>query len=873
MKMVMKCKHSLVRCILLLFFAGLSISVVRAESAVTSGLDEASKIYQGEYLTGVDFPVGAMGGGVIRMNGKAERRWWQIFGNHEERVGSGMVPNSFFALRTEVNGSTEIRALQTSAVGGFQAMERLRFQTEYPFGWYHFEDAGLPVEVTLEVYNPLIPMDMKNSAIPCGIFRFRVSNPSTKDVKVSLLGTQQNAVGFDGYGVVEGADHRNFSGYGANTNRIVACAGKTSLKMTGPKGSLQLSVYDEGAGYTASWESLNTLRADFAADGTLTGGETAVSPKPGVTVDGALATGFLLKPGGEKVVTFVLSWHMPKGTFGRKGKPEWYFPEAGSRYENWWASADEVDRYVQDQFEYLDSTTRLYHNTLYASTLPRYLLDRLSSNISVLKSPTVFWTKDGYFGMWESTSNKEQWFGNVKHVYHYAQGHARLYPELGKTLRLQDLDSQLEDGLLPARDGQPVNALDGHFGTILGIYREHLLSDDSEFLKAAWPRTKIAMDYAIETYDGDRDGMLSGRYHNTLDCYVSGTSPWIGTLYMAALMAAEQMAALMGDADAAAEYRVLRITGIKTQNEQLWDQKFGYYIEQPEQLPDTWIMGDAVSLDMLLGQWWANQLNLGQIYPVDRTKASLSKIYTMNRFTDTGSGYKPIFRDFLGTGDTGWFMFKFPGERPPRAIKYHNEVMSGFEYAAAATMLQYGMLDEGLDMIAEISKRYDGRLRAEGEVHMKHMSTVFGTGGPVGEDECGDFYGRPLSSWSALLALQGFSYDGPKQSIGFKPVWRPENHKSFFSAAAAWGLFSQTQSGKRQIAELDVRFGILSIKYIELALPEGAKIGVSKVTCAGKPLPIEAIEQSGSSMIIALKNVCEIKPGGSLRVISECSTP
>jgi len=29
--------------------------------------------YTGNYLTGIDFPVGALGGSVIRMNGKAEQ--------------------------------------------------------------------------------------------------------------------------------------------------------------------------------------------------------------------------------------------------------------------------------------------------------------------------------------------------------------------------------------------------------------------------------------------------------------------------------------------------------------------------------------------------------------------------------------------------------------------------------------------------------------------------------------------------------------------------------------------------------------------------------------------------------------------------------
>lgn len=91
--------------------------------------------YSGKNLTGIDFPVGAVGGSVIRMNGKAERQWWQIFNNFEERAGSGVVPNSFFAIRAKSKGKRVVRVLQTSAVGDFDAMDELIMQGEYPFGW------------------------------------------------------------------------------------------------------------------------------------------------------------------------------------------------------------------------------------------------------------------------------------------------------------------------------------------------------------------------------------------------------------------------------------------------------------------------------------------------------------------------------------------------------------------------------------------------------------------------------------------------------------------------------------------------------------------------------------------------------------------
>jgi len=829
--------------------------------------------YTGNYLTGIDFPVGALGGSVIRMNGKAERQWWQIFNNFEERAGSGIVPNSFFALRTKTKGNTVVRALQTSSVGAFTAMDSLSFQGEFPLGWYHFSDTALPVEVSLEAYNPLIPMDVKNSAIPTGIFNIKVKNRSDSKVTIDLLATQQNAVGFTGYDTIVGPNRRSAKGYGQNKNAIISKAGETSIQMTGPAGSMQLSAYADDVSSTASWEDVTSLHRDFSENGKLTGEKTASSPDSGKTVDGALATGFSLQPGEEKTITFVLSWYFPKGSFGAfdRNWHDWAFLKGGSMYENWWANANDVDQYIKENFSYLESTTKLYHKTMYSSNIPRYALDRISSNLCVLKSPTVFWTKAGYFGIWESTSNNEVWGGNCKHVGHYAQGHARAFPEIGRILRKQDLHSITREGLLPARDGGNVDAMDGHFGSILGVYREHLLSDNDEFLYTCWPRTKKAIDYAINRFDADKDGMLTGDHHNTLDCNASGTSPWIGTLYMAALKACEQMAIIVGDQKAAESYQAIWSVGVKNQNEQLWNEKLGHYVEKSEFLEIKGkrmkVMTDATNIDMLLGQWWANQLNLGQLYPVDRTKQSLAKIHKNNKFTDVeGSGYKAAFRDFLGTGDTGWFMNTYPGEIPKNTILYHNEVMSGFEYAAASTMLQYGMLEEGMDMIERISERYDGRFRGKGEVHMANNSCVFGTGSPFGEDECGDFYTRAMSSWSALLALQGFIYDGPKQTIGFKPTWQPEDHASFFTTSKAWGLFTQTQSQTAQTAEIAIKFGTSQLENILLAAPENKTASNISVKLNGVEQAIESSKQDGNTISIHLKSTIEVKAGVTLAV-------
>ena len=203
---------------------------------------------------------------------------------------------------------------------------------------------------------------------------------------------------------------------------------------------------------------------------------------------------------------------------------------------------------------------------------------------------------------------------------------------------------------------------------------------------------------------------------------------------------------------------------------------------------------------------------------------------------------------------------------PENSIYYYHEVMSGFEYAAASTMLQYGMLNEGLNMIGSIAARYDGRFRGEGEVHLANNSCVFGTGSPFGEDECGDFYTRAMSSWSALLALQGFIYDGPKQAIGFKPTWQPEDHASFFTTSKAWGLFTQTQTQSLQLAEIDFKFGRAQIKNIILATADKKTGSNIHVKLDGVEQAIENTRQDGNVITINLKSVSEVKAGSTLTV-------
>ena len=366
--------------------------------------------FHGEFLEAVDFSVGGIGAGCIRMNGNAMRHAWHIFGN----IAPVSMQHSFFAVRAQVGaGSPVARVLQTVAKGPFGAMADLVLRGEYPFASYHFQEPGLPVKVTMEAFNPLIPTDVKNSAIPCAVYHLTARNTSKKRATVAFLAAQRNAVGCPEYG--------------ANINRIVQTKSATTLHMTAPRpkddtrrGDMALVAFENGtAAAQAGWEDLDALYGKFMESGCLDGAAIAGPSRAGRTVDGALTVPFSLAPGEARTVTFGLVWHFPNSRHGDADPGQGYYVRLkasdantdysvrrgwggmGNMYANWWTDALDVARYLENHLVALTKLTRQYRDTLYASNLPGPVLDRISSQVAVLRSPTCFWTKDGYFGGWE----------------------------------------------------------------------------------------------------------------------------------------------------------------------------------------------------------------------------------------------------------------------------------------------------------------------------------------------------------------------------------------------------------------------------------------------------------------------------------------
>ncbi len=157
------------------------------------------RTFSGDSATQVAMPVGGIGGGCVCLNGYGGLQDFSI-GNRPSTTalpeGYASSQAAFAVLHIKgaspvtrlVEGSFPIfkifdQGLQGEGYrrGGFEGFPRFQkcvFQGEYPFGEAKITDPSVPLQVWLRAWNPFIPLDDKNSGIPCAILEYTLHNSS-----------------------------------------------------------------------------------------------------------------------------------------------------------------------------------------------------------------------------------------------------------------------------------------------------------------------------------------------------------------------------------------------------------------------------------------------------------------------------------------------------------------------------------------------------------------------------------------------------------------------------------------------------------------------------------------------------------------------
>jgi non-lysosomal glucosylceramidase len=792
--------------------------------------------------TAVAFPLGGIGTGNVSLGARGDLRDWEIFNQPAKGYS---LPNTFFAIRTQTGDQPPVaRVLEgplqppyTLSHGyhpvtnaGLPRCAESIFQGEYPFTHIDFHDPKLPVDVRLEAFTPLIPLNPEDSGIPCAILTYHVTNTSQDTVAITLVGSLANPVGglrldpFGNLGMNAVGQPRTEYRPGDTLRGLFMSAdqidpgdlryGSLSLVTDHPQVTVK-PAWLRGRW----WDFLQAFWDDFVDDGLLDDlGYPALSDS-GKPDTGSLGLVDTLAPGEQRAFRFILTWHFPnrRNTWTTANMENFVFerhttPDSSrvpiirnhyaTRFEDAWAVAE----YVIREWDRLYAVTGQFHDALFGSTLPPQLLDAISANIVPARSNTCFWLEDGRFYGWEGCfDNAGCCAGSCTHVWSYAYTIAYLFPSLEREMRRIEFEIETEaDGFMNFRnytsmnelflwvqDTKPEAAIDGQMGSVLRTYREWLLSGDRAWLAALWPGVKRAIAYASAHWDTDQDGVPDGKQHNTYDIEFYGPNPLTGIYYLAALRAVEQMAGVMGDPALAQRCRAAFDQGSQRLDDVLWNGD--YYRQQIDDIDaHPYQHGDGCLSDQLLGQVHAHLLGLGDLLPREHVRHAVKAVYDHN-FRADFSEHMNCQRTYVLNDEAGLLMCTWPhGGRPRFPFPYSDEVWTGVEYHVAAHLIAEGWLSDGLRLVQAVRDRHDGLRR-----------------NPWDEVECGHHYARSMSSWMLLLAASGFHSDLGAQTMDFAPVTGlstdADTFSTFWSNGAAWGTFTRRKDATSGTWQTDLR--------------------------------------------------------------------
>ena len=870
---------------------------LRAEGAV--------RTYRGRQLDMIAVPLGGIGTGCISLGGWGQLRDWEIFG----RPGKGNLNEAaFFTLYARPRGGQAVTKVLQGPSGGprmgppnmipFQgggsgAWGRAHgaglphFRTcectaHYPFAELLLRDTTMPLRARLTAWNPLIPLNEDDSSIPCAIFQWEITNPTSSTVDATLFMNLTNMIG-----VTERSKARNtFRDEKARRGLFFTTEGHapdsprfgTMAVATTHRSVTFLNHWKRGGWFdplTDFWAQARTGKLDESVPSESSGdlaGET-----------GSIGLRFALRPHGVRTVPVVVAWHFPNQEMywarpDAQGKRPVWKPWYATRWQDAWAAAG----YALAELPRLEKETRLYDETLRSSTLPGHVLEAVASTSSILKSPTCLRLTGGELWGWEGCHDGDGCCdGTCTHVWNYQQMLPYLYPRLERGVRETDYAYNLHpNGHMSFRLPLPLGtrgsdafhaAADGQLGGIMKVYREWRISGDRDWLARLWPSVKQALHFAWIAWDRNRDGVMEAPQHNTYDIEFWGPNTLCGSFYLGALRAATEMALFLGDEKSARTCQGLFESGRAWMDAHLWNGD--YFIQKvdidagkndPFKRPvaeqgrgidengmPKYQYGSGCLSDQLLGQLFAEMLELGDLFDPKHIDAAARSIFAFNWKQDLFDHANPQ-RIYAQDEEAGLLLCTWPKGNPEKfPFPYSDEVWTGFEYSTAALLAYRGMVDESLAILKALRRRHDGERR-----------------NPFDEFECGHHYARAMASYAMLLALSGFSADLPHGRIALHPRVSETDFRCFFSVDTGWGIVSQALPGPgRARWGLEVKYGSLFVGAISVPAPKGGKGDAPRVTARIGDVQIPAsLRHTEQGLEIVLARRAALRPGKSLQV-------
>lgn len=837
-------------------------------------------IYSGETLNRVAFPIGGIGAGMFCMEGTGAisefsiRHQPDIFNEpymlaaihvkgikNGTKVLEGQVPD------WKVFGDPKTGNGAKGKTYGFPRFENASFEAKFPFGKVTLKDEDIPLNVEINGWSPFIPTEEDDSSLPVGGFEYTFQNSGQAEIEATFSYHSENMMRI-GIPFEHGGRYEKGDSISGTQNGFVL---KQSCFPDKPhyKGDFAIFSDDPGTvvdlcwfrggwydGPTSFWKDLtnSTYKA-----------ESATKNAKGAS----LYIPFKLKPGEAKTIRVMMCWYVPHSDLTRglantgngQAKPvtaqcdpaSGCCPDLSDKYyEPWYAgrfkSIEEVIKYWTKNYAELKDKSALFANTFYNSSLPPVVIDAVTANLSILKSPTVLRQKDGKLWGWEGCHDDLGCCpGSCTHVWNYAQSIPHLFPGLERSMRETEFNfNQGENGHQSFRASLPIKkevshlfhaAADGQLGGIMKVYREWRISGNTDWMKGLYPEVRKSLDYCIEEWDPKHKGIIEEPHHNTYDIEFWGPDGMHTSIYLGALQAIIKMGAVVGEDTTFyaelytkgkqyleeelynGEYFIQKITtnGLRTNNPIVISLKGLNTNYSPEALEllqkegPKYQYGDGCLSDGIIGAWFGSMSGLDDFIDPEKVKRHLIAVHQYNLRHDLTDHVNPQRPSYAVGKEGGLLLCSWPKKNElTLPFIYSNEVWTGIEYQVASHLMAIGEVEKGLDIVNKVRNRYNGKRR-----------------NPFNEYECGHWYARAMSSYGLLQGLTGVRYDAVDQTLYIDS--KVGDFTSFLSTENGFGNVG-LKNGEPFIA---VVFGRINIKKVVVS---GKEIHLDKLNViANKP--------------------------------------
>jgi uncharacterized protein (DUF608 family) len=782
----------------------------------------SQKQYNAKYLdkrnNRIAFPMGGIGAGMVCLTGTGGLSHFSLRNN----PNFNLEPFIFSAISIKSEAGHIARVLEgpipywkifgpQKGVGeglggnhyGLPRFSESTFQASFPFGMIELKDPKIPLEVAITGWSPFTPPHADDSSLPVAGMEFTFKNTTDSPLELVYSFHANNFMAKDKEsGEVLPIDN----GFVLNQPIIADKPeeqGAFCAVVDQPQATMNYAWFRGGwfDSYTMVWNSI--------ASGECTEGQaiTEGKPSPGASITVPLK----LAPQEQKTVRLMFSWYVPETNYNIAVPPQGQelsdrnsALSASAFHKPWYSDKFKdifaLSQYWVNHYDSLYTASQSFSDCFYDTTLPSEIVEAVSANLSILKSPTVLRQTDGRLWAWEGCEETGgSCHGSCTHVWNYAQAFPHLFPALERSFRQTEFNECQDDtGHQNFRAPLPIQpadhgfhaAADGQLGGIMKMYRDWRIHGDLDWLRFMWPRVKQSLHYCIETWDPLHKGILEEPHHNTYDIEFWGPDGMCSSIYIGALKAASLIAVSLGDS--AEQYDALFAKVVRYLEDELFNGEYFEHRIQWEGLQTTpfsvtrnyspealkllqeqgpkYQYGKGCLSDGIIGAWMAEMCGLGDILDRGKVKSHLLSIYKYNLKHDLSEHANPQRPGYAVGREGGLLLCSWPkGGRLSLPFVYSDEVWTGIEYQVASHLLTFGCVEEALDIVRTCRDRYDGTVR-----------------NPFNEYECGHWYARALASYGLIQGISGIRYDAYEQTLYVAPQI-PGDFKSFLCTEGGYG--------------------------------------------------------------------------------------